>query len=100
MTAFQGSGLRLDWRAPAFIIGCGCIMAMLTFGPRSALGFFLNPMGQANGWGRDVFAFAIALQNLLWGIGQPLAGAVADRFGTVRVLCVGAVLYALGLALM
>ena len=57
-------------------------------------------MSAANGWGRDVFALAFALQNLLWGIGQPFAGAVADRFGMVRVLSVGALLYAAGLALM
>ena len=57
-------------------------------------------MSSANGWGRDVFALAFALQNLLWGIGQPFAGAVADRFGMVRVLSVGALLYAAGLALM
>ena len=52
------------------------------------------------GWGRDVFGLAIALQNLLWGLGQPFAGAVADRFGAVRVLCAGALLYALGLVVM
>ena len=46
------------------------------------------------GWGRDVFGLAIAVQNLLWGVGQPFAGAIADRFGAVRVLCVGALLYA------
>ena len=57
-------------------------------------------MSSAHHWGRDVFAFALALQNLLWGIGQPLGGIIADRFGTVRVLCVGALLYALGLVLM
>jgi len=75
-------------------------MAILAFGPRSAFGFFLTPMSSAHGWGRDVFALAFAIQNLLWGVGQPFAGAVADRFGTVRVLSVGALLYAAGLALM
>jgi MFS family permease len=73
---------------------------MISFGPRSSLGFFLTPLSQTNHWGRDVFALAVAIQNLLWGIGQPFAGAIADRFGTNRVLCVGAVLYALGLAIM
>jgi MFS family permease len=91
---------RLAWRTPAVIVICGCLIAILTFGPRSALGFFLTPLSQAHGWGRDVFAFALAIQNLLWGIGQPFAGAIADRFGTVRVLGAGAILYALGLALM
>jgi MFS family permease len=73
---------------------------MISFGPRSALGFFLTPMSQVHNWGRDVFAFALAIQNLLWGIGQPLAGAIADRFGAPRVLAIGAVLYAAGLYLM
>jgi MFS family permease len=90
----------MTWRTPAVIIVCGCLIALLGFGPRSAFGFFLTPMSAANGWGRDVFALAFALQNLLWGIGQPFAGAVADRFGMVRVMCAGALLYAAGLALM
>src|ERR1700757_1473220 len=63
------------WRTPALIVGFGCLIALMSFGPRSALGFFLTPMSSANHWGRDVFAFALALQNLLWGIGQPIAGA-------------------------
>jgi MFS family permease len=90
----------IGWRTPLVIIVCGCLISLLGFGPRSAFGFFLTPMSQANGWGRDVFALAFALQNLLWGIGQPFAGAVADRFGMVRVLSVGAIMYAAGLALM
>jgi MFS family permease len=89
-----------SWRTPVVVLVCGCLVAMLTFGPRSSFGFFLTPMSSAHGWGRDVFALAFAIQNLLWGIGQPFAGAVADKFGTVRVLCVGIVLYAAGLALM
>jgi MFS family permease len=91
---------RLTWRTPAVIAVCGCLIGMITFGPRSTLGFFLTPISQSNGWGRDVFALAIAVQNLLWGVGQPLAGAIADRFGTNRVLSVGAVLYAAGLIVM
>ena len=69
------------WRTPAVIIACGCLIAAVAFGPRSALGFFLTPISSANHWGRDVFAFALAVQNLLWGAGQPIAGAIADRFG-------------------
>src|SRR5262249_15572064 len=88
------------WRSPAVIVLCGCVIATLTFGPRSALGLFLTPMSQAQGWGRDVFGLALALQNLLWGIGQPFAGAIADRFGTFRVISAGALMYAVGLFLM
>ncbi len=89
-----------SWRTPALVIGFGSLIALIAFGPRSTLGFFLTPLSSANHWGRDVFAFALALQNLLWGIGQPLGGIIADRFGSVRVLCGGALLYALGLLLM
>ena len=90
----------LGWRTPAVIIVCGCLMAILTFGPRSTFGFFLQPMSNELGWGRDVFALAVALQNLIWGAVQPFAGAVADRYGTIRSLWVGAILYAAGLVLM
>src|SRR6478736_6589684 len=100
MTQLASAARALGWRTPAVIILCGCLISLIGFGPRSAFGFFLTPMSQANGWGRDVFALAFALQNLLWGIGQPFAGAVADRFGMVRVLSVGALLYAAGLAMM
>lgn len=85
---------------PAVIVVCGCLVAILTFGPRSTMGFFLTPMTTANGWSREVFALAIALQNLMWGLGQPFAGMIADRFGTWRVLTAGALLYALGLVTM
>jgi MFS family permease len=90
----------LGWRTPLVIVICGCVISMISFGPRSSLGFFLTPMSQSFGWGREVFALALAIQNLLWGIGQPFAGAMADKFGTNRVLAIGAVLYAAGLALM
>lgn len=88
------------WRTPALIIACGAVIGMVTFGPRATLGFFLQPMSSDLGWGRDVFALALAVQNLLWGLGQPFAGAVADRFGSVRVIATGALLYAAGLLTM
>jgi MFS family permease len=93
------SGLG-TWRTPLVIIICGCLIALLSFGPRSSLGFFVQPMSREFAWGRDVFGLALALQNLLWGLGQPIAGAIADRFGIVRVMIVGALLYAGGLLLM
>src|SRR6201997_1903745 len=88
------------WRTPLVIIACGCAIALLSFGPRSSVGFFIKPMGQDFAWGRDVFSLLIAVQNLLWGLGQPLAGAIADRFGLLRVMIVGSLLYAGGLVLM
>jgi MFS family permease len=93
------SASSIGWRLPIVLVLCGCAISVLTFGPRSSLGFFLTPLSQTNGWGRDVFALALAIQNLLWGLGQPLAGAIADKFGAPRVLCVGVVMYALGLYL-
>ena len=70
------SGLG-TWRTPLVIIICGCLIALLSFGPRSSLGFFVQPMSRDFAWGRDVFGLALALQNLLWGLGQPIAGAIA-----------------------
>jgi MFS family permease len=90
----------LGWRTPTVIVLCGCLISMLSFGPRSTLGFFLTPQSQANDWGRDVFGLAVAVQNIVWGVAQPLCGMLADRFGIVRVLWGGAIAYAAGLILM
>jgi MFS family permease len=101
MTTLDTSPSRLSWRPlPSVIVACGCLVAILSFGPRSSLGFFLTPMSQENGWGRDVFSLALAMQNLLWGAAQPFAGAVADRYGALRVISGGGILYGLGLLLM
>jgi MFS family permease len=89
-----------DWRTPVVVVAGGCIIAMLAFGPRSALGFFLSPLSAANGWGRDTYALAIAVQSLLYGAAQPFAGALADRFGAQRVIIAGSLLYAAGIYLM
>jgi MFS family permease len=86
--------------SPEFIVFAGCLIALITFGPRASAGLFQVPMTTEYGWGRDIFGLAIAVQNLLWGVGQPFAGAIADRFGTMRVLCIGALLYAAGLVVM
>ncbi|MBX3521691.1 MAG: MFS transporter [Xanthobacteraceae bacterium] len=88
------------FKSPLVIVLFGCLIAIIGFGPRSSFGFFLTPISSAYGWGRDVFALAFAIQNLLWGLGSPFAGALADRYGTARVLSIGAALYCVGLALM
>src|SRR5262245_48859816 len=88
------------WRTPALILACGCLISMIGFGPRSALGFFLVPMSTATGWERDIFSLSVAIQTLLYGAAQPFSGAIADRFGTVRVIIVGALLYAGGIYMM
>jgi len=100
MAATELTHSRQTWRTPGIIVICGCMIAILSFGPRSSLGFFLTPMSQENGWGRDVFSLALAMQNLLWGMAQPFAGAIADRYGALRVLSGGAFMYCLGLILM
>ena len=81
-------------------IGCACLIALLGFGPRSAMGFFQLPMLQDNGWDRSTFALAMAIQNLAWGMGQPVFGAISDRYGTWRVLAAGALIYSGGLIMM
>jgi MFS family permease len=85
---------------PWLIIAAGCLVGMISFGPRSTMGFFLTPMTRDLGWSRETFSFAIALQNLVWGIGSPFAGMIADRYGTARVVIGGAALYGIGLVLM
>ena len=90
----------LQHKVPIIAIACACIIALLAFGPRSAMGFFQLPMLQDNGWDRATFGMAMALQNLFWGMGQPLFGVIADKFGSWRVLALGAVLYTLGLVVM
>jgi MFS family permease len=84
------------WRTPLLVIIAGCLIAMIGFGIRSVFGLFLEPMTLTHGWSRETFALAMAIQNLLWGIGVPVAGAMADRFGPMRVLSFGALLYAIG----
>ncbi|MEX2631577.1 MAG: MFS transporter [Tistlia sp.] len=84
------------WRTPLVVIVAGCLIAMVGFGVRSVFGLFLEPMTEAHGWSRETFGLALAIQNLLWGLGVPVAGALADRYGASRVLALGAVAYALG----
>jgi MFS family permease len=73
---------------------------MIGFGPRATLGLFLTPMSAANGWDREVFSLSVAMQTLLYGAAQPFSGAIADRFGAIRVIIVGALLYAAGIFMM
>jgi MFS family permease len=91
---------RFSWQTPLIVGLCGCLIAMTGFGARSGLGFFLTPMSAEYGWGRDVFGLALAIQMLLWGAAQPIAGAIADRYGPTLMLSAGAVLYAMGLVAM
>lgn len=85
---------------PEVIIVAGCLIAMIAFGVRATAGLFTAPISEAHGWGREVYGLAMALQNLLWGVAQPFAGMVADRYGPMRVIMAGAVVYAAGVLLM
>lgn len=89
----MGSLRRNLW----FIVAMGSLISLLGFGVRANFGLFLAPMSTDLGWGRETFAMAMAIQNLMWGVGQPIAGMLADRYGTARVLAIGGLFYALGI---
>jgi predicted MFS family arabinose efflux permease len=82
------------------VLFCGGMILTIALGVRHNFGLYLQPITADLGIGRETFAFAIAIQNLLYGISQPITGLIADRFGTARVLIGGAILYAIGLCLM
>jgi MFS family permease len=88
------------WRTPMVVVVCGCLISMIGFGPRASFGLFMTPMSSAHGWEREVFSLSVAMQTLLYGIAQPFSGAIADRFGTVRVIIAGTLLYAAGVYMM
>jgi MFS family permease len=76
---------------------CGAAIVTLSMGIRHGFGLWLQPITQSQNWSRETFAFAIAIQNLVWGFTGIFAGMLADRFGAFKVIVAGAVLYALGL---
>ena len=82
--------------SPFWIIIAACLISLLGFGVRSGFGLFLEPMTASRGWDREIFALALAVQNLVWGLALLPAGVLADRYGPAPVLAAGAVLYALG----
>jgi MFS family permease len=88
------------WRTCGWVLVGSALILALSLGVRHGFGLFLAPMSAEFGWGREVFAFAIALQNLIWGLAQPFTGALADRFGAAKVVLIGGILYALGLVFM
>ena len=88
------------WRTSGWVLLGSALILALSLGVRHGFGLFLAPMSSEFGWGRETFAFAIALQNLIWGLAQPFTGALADRFGATKAVFVGGVLYAVGLVLM
>ena len=88
---------NVSWRTPFVVLLCGCLIMTISFGIRAGFGLFLQPMSLEYGWGREVFSFSIALQNLMWGALGAIAGGFADRYGPGRVVAGGAICYVLGL---
>ena len=80
------------WRSSTWLLLGASLILALSLGTRHGFGLFLPPMSAEFGWGREVFAFAIALQNLIWGLAQPITGALADRFGARKAVVIGGVL--------
>jgi len=91
---------RTNWRTPTLIMLAGALALLLVFGLRSSMGLYLKPMSLDLGWGRETFALAMALQNLLWGVFSPFAAAVAEKWGAGKVVAFGGLLYAGGLWMM
>ena len=92
--------MNTNWRTPTLVLICGGVILTIAMGARHGFGLFLQPMSMAQGWGRETFAFALALQNLVWGAAQPFSGLIADRYGAGRVLLTGSIFYVIGLVLM
>ncbi len=86
--------------APAIVIIAGCLVAMINFGVRSSFGLFTGPISEAHAWPRETYSFAMAVQNLAWGLATLAGGAFADRYGAARVLMAGGVLYCAGTLMM
>ncbi|MDC3002932.1 MFS transporter [Paracoccaceae bacterium] len=82
-----------------YAIIAGCVISFVSFGFSASFGVFLRPMSADLGWGREIFSLSLAIQALMWGVTQPLAGAYADKHGSTQVLAFGAVFAALGFAL-
>ena len=88
-----------NWRTPTVVLACGGIILTIALGVRHNFGLYLHPVTMDLGIGRETFAFAIAIQNLVYGLAQPFTGMIGDRYGTARVVIGGTLLYAIGLTL-
>ena len=96
----SASASRADWRTPTVVLIASGMILSLGMGIRAGFGLFLQPITHDLGWGRETFALALAVQNLVWGATQPFVGMVSDRYGSAKVVIAGAVLYAIGLTTM
>ena len=92
--------INKNWRTPAIVVACAGFAMTIVLGTRHGFGLYLQPMTLDLVMSRETFAFAIALQNLVYGFAQPFTGMIADKFGAARVMATGTIAYALGLVLM
>jgi MFS family permease len=88
------------WRTPIFVLGCAAAIITISFGMRQTFGLYMRPISDSLGWGREPLSMALAVQNLIVGLGAPFAGALADKIGIGRVIMAAGALYALGIFLM
>src|SRR6266704_6386855 len=88
----MSSSSRIDWRSANVVLLCGGLILTLAMGIRHGFGLFLQPMSADLHWGRETFALAMAVQNLVWGATQPFAGMLADKYGSGRILISGTLL--------
>lgn len=91
--------MKGSWRTPAVVLTCGTIILFVSFGARNIFGLLLDPMTKSMGWSVASFSDAISIQLLIWGLTTPITAALADRFGTARMVGIGGVLYAVGMYL-
>src|SRR6478736_8965284 len=96
----QSTTAPRPWRTPTVVLVCFGVIITLAMGIRHGFGLYLQPISTDMHWGRETFALAFAVQNLVWGATQPFAGMIADKYGSGRVVLAGAALYVLGLAWM
>ena len=90
------SSIRSSASAPLLIVVAGCLVMLISMGVRTGFGLFLQPVSTDLGWGREIFALSLALQNLFWGASQPFVGAIADKYGSGRTIATGGLIYAMG----
>lgn len=88
------------WRKPVFVLILGTVIIAVSYGSRQSYGMFLYPITAEMGWGRETLSFAIAFQNLIYGLSAPLVGAIADKWGPIKVLATAGIIYTVGLLLM
>jgi MFS family permease len=92
--------VKSSWRTPAIVLTCGTFILFISFGARNIFGILLDPMTSSTGLGVDDFSLAIGIQAVIWGLTTPITASLAERYGTARMIALGGILYATGLALM